>query len=96
MIGGDLQRLKQALSDVADVPVSCLPAVEIAERAVELEQLATQLEAIRCATLAAASDATDAPGAFKALGHRHAIGFISDETRGNARSLRRLIGLDGG
>ena len=90
MIGGDLQRLKEALEDVRQVPLSCLPAVEIAERAVELERLATQLEAIRCATLAAASDATDAPGAFKALGHRHAIGFIADETRGDARGLRRL------
>ena len=88
--GGDLERLNKALRDVHEVPLSCLGAVELAERAVALEQAAAQLDAARCAVVAAASEAVEGPGAFKALGFRHAVDFIVDRSRCDARDVRRL------
>ena len=94
MIGGDqggaLERLNEALRDVRDTALSCLSAVELAERAVVLEQAAAQLDAARCAVVAAASEAAEGPGVFKALGFRHAVDFIVDASRSDARDVRRL------
>ncbi len=88
--GGDLERLNKALRDVREEPLSCLGAVELAERAVALEQAAAQLDAARCAVVAAASEAVEGPGAFKALGFRHAVDFIVDRSRCDARDIRKL------
>ncbi len=83
-------RLNEALRDVREVPLSCLSAVELAERSVALEQVAAQLDAARCAVVAAASEALEGPEAFKALGFRHAVDFIVDASRSDARDIRKL------
>ncbi len=88
--GGDRERLNTALRDVRDTALSCLSAVELAERAVALEEAAAQLDAARCAVVAAASEAAEGPGAFKALGFRHAVDFIVDRSRSDAREIRKL------
>ncbi len=85
--------MEKALEQSTGVPLSCLSAVELAERASELERLASRFEALRCATLAAAADAVEGPGAFKALGFRHAIDFAADSTNADPRALRRLAKL---
>lgn len=72
------------------MPLSCLSAVELAERACELERLAARFEALRCQTLAAASDSVEGPGAFRALGFRHAVDLVADSTKADPRALRRL------
>lgn len=91
--GGDLADLDRALEQSLGVPLSCLSAVELAERAREPERLAARLEALRCSTLSAASDAVEGPGAFKALGFRHAIDFVADRSKADPKVLRRLSNL---
>ena len=91
--GGDLAALETALEQSLDVPLSCLSAVELAERACVLERLSARFEALRSSTLAAASDAVEGPGAFKELGFRHAIDFVADSTKVDPRQLRRLTAL---
>jgi len=58
-----------------------------------LERLSSRFEALRCSTLAAASDAVEGPGAFKEMGFRHAIDLLADSTKANPRELRRLSRL---
>ena len=91
--GDDLADLDEALQKSLAVPVSCLSAVELAERACVLERLSARFEALRSSTLAAASDAVEGPGAFKELGFRHAIDFVADSTKVDPRQLRRLTAL---
>ncbi len=55
-----------------------------------LERLSSRLDALRCSTLAAASEATEGPGAFKALGYRHAVDHVVSASKADARSVRRL------
>ena len=90
---GDLVDLEEALEQSLAVPLSCLSAVELAERACELERLSARFEALRCSTLAAASDAVEGPGAFKTLGFRHAIDVVAGTTKADPRTLRRLSKL---
>lgn len=92
-LGGDLADLSEALQQSLGVPLSCLSAVELAERACELERLANRFDALRCVTLAAVSDAVEAPGAFKSLGLRHPIDFVADSSKADARALRRRTSL---
>lgn len=67
--------------------------MELADRVCELERLSARLEALRCRTLAAASDAVEVPGACKALGFRHAIDLVAGSTKTDLRALRRLAKL---
>jgi len=85
--------LEEALEQSLAAPLSCLSATQLAERACELERLAARFEALRCSTLAAAADAVEGPGAFKALGFRNAIDFVASSTKADPRSLRRLSTL---
>ncbi len=89
----DLASLETMLEQSLAVPLSCLSAVELAERASHLERLAGRFEALRCSTLAAASTAVEGPGALKALGYRHAIDFVADSVKVDPRVLRRLSKL---
>ncbi len=73
--------------------MSCRSAVELAERAAEIERLSARFEALRCAALAAACDAVEGPGAFKALGFRHAIDLVAETSKADPRSLRVLAKL---
>ncbi len=52
--------------------------------------MSEQLTAIEAATLAAAHDAAEGPGAFKALGFRHATDYVTDKTNSDGREVRRL------
>lgn len=45
--GDDLAALKEALDQSLEVRLSCLSAVELAERACELERLSARFEALR-------------------------------------------------
>ncbi len=85
--------MEEALEQSLAVPLTCLSAVALAERACELERLAARFEALRCSTLAAAADAVEGPGAFKALGFRHAIDHVAAATKADPRVLRRLSKL---
>ncbi len=92
-VGGDLTKLEKALDECLDLPLSCLSAVELAERVCALERLSARFEALRSSTLAAASQAVEGPGAFKELGFRHAIDFVADASKADPRELRRLSKL---
>lgn len=86
---GDLAVLEEALERCLAVPLSCLTAMELAERAAELERLSARFESLRCSTLAAATDAVEAPGAFKELGFRHAIDYVADASKADPKMVRR-------
>jgi len=88
--GGDLDDLEQALHQVRHNALSCLSALELADRACALRRVASQLEAIETATLAVASNAVEGPGAFKTLGFRHAVDYVIDGTKADGRQVRRL------
>ena len=88
--GDDLANLEEAIERVLAVPLSCLGAVEVAERGCRLERLASMLEAARCATLTAADTAIEGPGAFRDLGFRNAADYVTDEAKVDGRRVRRL------
>ncbi len=88
--GGDLRLLEEAIDTVLSAPLSCLSAIDLAQRACFLERLGTRLEAAKTAALAAADSAAEAPATFKALGYRHVIDYVADNARADARDVRRL------
>jgi hypothetical protein len=82
--------LEEAIRQAAATPLTCLTAVDVAERACRLERMSSMLEAVRCATLAAAEQAIEGPGAFKHLGYRNACDYVADEANVEPGQVRRL------
>ncbi len=91
--GGYLQELNaldSAIGALHQLPLSCVPAVQLADVACRLRVLAGRLESLETRVVAAASEAAEGPGVFKALGFRHAIDYVVDGTGVAASEVRRL------
>jgi len=93
MLTGGLADLTAALDTVLTESLSALSAAELTTRACELERLASKLEAARCATLAAAAGAADAPATLRELGYRNPAQAVADRAKVDPRVARRMLRL---